>query len=455
MNRQDVRNVIVIGSGIGGSAIAALLSQRGFHVTVLERLGFVGGRCCSREREGFVLDLGVHTFSQAGAGPLGEVLRKCGRDNAIEWSYTNNPTQKLNYLGTWIEYPRGIGLLGVDPEEFRAIIGKIVIMSRDEISSLNHVTLFDWLRGCTSNQVIHNIFAYISQLYFVVSSWEASAGEFIRSMQAQAKKRASGYPVGGCQVIPRTYLDIVTANGGVARTSAGVRKIVVRDGRATGVERSSGEVVHADLVISNVDPKITILELAGEEHFPYEYVTRVRRIHYAPAAYVVKLALKKKITDEKFIMHITHPDAREYYSRIERGEVPDKVNLMVPVVSNMDPGTAPAGRQLIIAGTFPAINPDPEAWHRSVMNSVEELFPGIARHILFTEDTHAGEVDALVGEGGGVIGMAQTIDQVGDRRLRQTTPIANLYLVGAEAGGWGIGTELAANSALELNELIR
>ena len=454
MNRQDVRNVIVIGSGIGGSAIAALLSQRGVQVTVLEKLDFVGGRCCSREREGFVMDLGVHTFSQAGAGPLGEVLRKCGRTDIIEWSYTTHPTQKLNYLGTWIEYPKGIGLLGVNPQEFSAIIGKIVTMSWEEISSLDHITLFDWLRGQTSNQVIHNIFAYISQLYFIVSYGEASAGEFIRSMQAQAKKRASGYPVGGCQVIPRTYLDVVTANGGVARTSAGVKRIMVRDGRAMGVELHTGEVVRADLVISNVDPKITILELAGKEHFPLEYVTRVQRTRYTPAAYVVKLALKRKITDEKFIMHITHPDAGEYNNRIGRGEVPDKVNLMVPVVSNLDPGTAPEGHQLIIAGTFPAINEDHEAWHRSVMNSVEELFPGIQEHILFVERTHAGEVDALVGEGGGVIGMAQTIDQVGARRLRQTTPIPNLYLVGAEAGGWGIGTELAANSALELNDLI-
>ena len=88
------------------------------------------------------------------------------------------------------------------------------------------------------------------------------------------------------------------------------------------------------------------------------------------------------------------------------------------------------------------------------MNSVEELFPGIQEHILSVEQTHAEQVDTLVGEGGGVIGMAQTIDQVGARRLRQTTPIPNLYLVGAEAGGWGIGTELAANSALELNDLI-
>ena len=36
------KNVVVIGSGIGISAIAALLANRGYQVTVLEKLGFIG-----------------------------------------------------------------------------------------------------------------------------------------------------------------------------------------------------------------------------------------------------------------------------------------------------------------------------------------------------------------------------------------------------------------------------
>ena len=46
------------------------------------------------------------------------------------------------------------------------------------------------------------------------------------------------------------------------------------------------------------------------------------------------------------------------------------------------------------------------------------------------------------------------MDQTGDKRLSQQTPVENLYLVGAEAGGWGIGTELAAMSALELSDML-
>lgn len=453
---QEKKHVVVIGSGIGGSSIAALLSHRGYKVTVLEKLGFIGGRCCSRERDGFILDLGVHTFSQSGAGPLGEVLRQCDKsDSLVEWSFTRDPTQKLNYLGKVIEYPKGISDLGVDPDNFMKIMGIIVGMPWEETRKFDHMGVKEWLDQYTDDQVIHNIFAYISELYFIVTYWRASAGEFIRSMQVQAKKRASGYPVGGCRVIPEKYLEVVKENNGVVKTSSEVKRIIINDGIATGVELSNGEIIDADIVISNIDSGLTMLNLIGESYFAKEYIDQIKNLEYTPGAYLLKFALNKKITDEKFLMQISHPNAVEYLTMIENGEIPEKVNLMVPVISNLDPSTAPEGKQLIIAGTFPAIKPDWDAWKTSVLNTVKDLFPDIEEHAMFIEASHPGEVDKLMGEGGGVIGMSQSIDQVGEKRLKQETPIPNVYLVGGEAGGWGIGTELAANSALELNQMIK
>ena len=402
------------------------------------------------------MDLGVHTFSMSGAGPLGEVLRRCGIDdsNVISWSYTRNPTQKLCYQGKLIEYPRDIETLGVSREEFSRVMGAVVSMPQDEISALDSVSLMVWLSSLTSNQVLHNIFAYIAELYFIATIWQASAGEFIRSMQIQAQKRASGYPSGGCRVIPQAYLNVLTDNGGEVRTNAGVKRIIVEEQEATGVELESGEVLKGDIIISNVDPGQTFLKMVGEEHISGDFSDQVKNIKYTPGAYVMKFALKKVITREKFIMYIPCPDVTDYLHRLEEGEVPEKVNLMIPVISNFDPGTAPEGHQLIIAGSFPAIEPKWDAWRRAVLNSVKDVFPDIEDHVLFIEETHPGVVGQLMGEGGAVIGMSQTIDQIGEKRLKQQTPIKNLYQVGGEAGGWGIGTELAANSALELNEMI-
>ena len=70
------------------------------------------------------------------------------------------------------------------------------------------------------------------------------------------------------------------------------------------------------------------------------------------------------------------------------------------------------------------------------------------------QNGHAGSSGGLCGEDGNIIGGGQTVDQIHERRPSQITPIKGLYLVGAEAGGHGIGAELAANSALELVDIL-
>lgn len=57
-------------------------------------------------------------------------------------------------------------------------------------------------------------------------------------------------------------------------------------------------------------------------------------------------------------------------------------------------------------------------------------------------------------EYGPAISTAQTPDQVGDKRPSVVTPVRGLNLAGDGAGGRGVGTELAADSAMECAETI-
>ena len=53
------------------------------------------------------------------------------------------------------------------------------------------------------------------------------------------------------------------ARGVTLRTSAPVARVVVRDGRAAGVELDSGEVVEARRVVANVNPKLLFERLVA------------------------------------------------------------------------------------------------------------------------------------------------------------------------------------------------
>ena len=82
---MDRFDVIVIGCGIGGLSIAALLSRKkpGSKILLLERNSSVGGRLFSYEKEGFKLDIGAHAFSRSDKGPIGEILRLIGQQDLV------------------------------------------------------------------------------------------------------------------------------------------------------------------------------------------------------------------------------------------------------------------------------------------------------------------------------------------------------------------------------------
>lgn len=81
------RNIVIIGSGVGGCAVAALLAKAGYQVTLLEAHSFPGGRCAAMEKQGYYFDFGVHMFSRGNKGPHGEVNRKI--DGNLRWINMN------------------------------------------------------------------------------------------------------------------------------------------------------------------------------------------------------------------------------------------------------------------------------------------------------------------------------------------------------------------------------
>ncbi|MGA8531226.1 MAG: NAD(P)/FAD-dependent oxidoreductase, partial [Acidobacteriaceae bacterium] len=88
----------------------------------------------------------------------------------------------------------------------------------------------------------------------------------------------AGYCLGGSQALIRGIEATVRRLGGTIRFDAKVKKILVENGRAVGVELASGEPVQADWVISAADGHATLFELLGgrymDEALRERYATR-------------------------------------------------------------------------------------------------------------------------------------------------------------------------------------
>jgi len=75
------------------------------------------------------------------------------------------------------------------------------------------------------------------------------------------RKGAWGWPRGGMGAISDSIARSARHHGAVIRTSAEVRRILVRDGRTVGVELADRSRVESQVVLSNADPKRTFLRL--------------------------------------------------------------------------------------------------------------------------------------------------------------------------------------------------
>ena len=79
-------DVIVIGSGIGGLCSAALLSQLGKKVIVLEQHYTAGGFTHAYERNGYEWDVGVHYIGDMGRKSQGRALFDFISGGHLKWA---------------------------------------------------------------------------------------------------------------------------------------------------------------------------------------------------------------------------------------------------------------------------------------------------------------------------------------------------------------------------------
>ena len=440
---------IIVGSGIGGLAAGILLAHQGKSVIIFEKNSIPGGRLSSYVKDGFTLDFGVHMISRGAKGPVGECLSRVGIHDAIQFTSVR-PIVSFN--GKLFKFPHDLKEM-VPEKDFQALMTFMKdckSYTDDQIKALDFVTVKDFLNRYTDNEVIHTCVSRIGSVYCALPSWIESAGEFIRCMTWEAEAKATGYPEGGCIAITNAYLEGIKKFGGEIRLKTPVAKIIIEQNRAVGVI-AAGQEFRADTIIANGDIKTTVLKLVGPGYFDQEYVHSIQNLTYSWGCPVLRIALDEPITDIKMLSQFGEVGQERYYDKLKNSIMPESLNLFVVIPSNFSPSVAPEGRQLIsIASSMPTDTPREflKEIKEKMLDTLEKFVPNLREHVLWMDFMSIDALDSYAGEDGCIIGVAQSAAQVGAKRPRMKTSIDGLYIVSGEAGGTGVGIELAINSGM-------
>jgi phytoene dehydrogenase-like protein len=480
-------DVIVIGAGVGGLGCAALLSHAGLKTLVLEKNKIIGGRCVSYRKNDCIIDAFIHMFATCEKGPFGQILEKTHMPDAIRfWHAEPDNKPVLLFCGRTYVYPdlsvaseqdmkdtlKGLMMPEKDYQAALRLNDDIYGMPLEKTHALDNVTYEAWLKNYSANEALLSLHNHRSMLMGVVAMFEASAGEVIRMTQNWHLKRNLGYPMGGCQAIPDGFAEIIQRYNGEIRTGVSVGSILVEKGRAVGVRLINGDELRARAVVSNAGVKETVLNMLAKDETPAGYLDFVRTFScglFGSNLFMnnflnIKVLLKQPVIKPPVVFGIpvdlqVSPVSTELAAGTDPADKQKILNgftIFMPIPSNMDPSLAPSGTQLL---NFPGMLIDPAGNIADTVNQrineLELIYPGVRENVLWWDVIRGSAIKGYSGRfQSDIVGLGQIVGQVGPDRPAIVSPVEGLFFVGADVGKDNIGTELAAESALNAAPLI-
>ncbi|WP_164000270.1 phytoene desaturase family protein [Pyxidicoccus caerfyrddinensis] len=489
---------VVIGTGAGGLSAAAWLARSGFEVTALEQRQQLGGSLAPFEREGFTFDVGINYVGGCRPGQLMyEQLAGLGIDASALFSEFE-PDGFDIYRFPDFEVRNCAGL-----ERFR---DRLQALFPAEAAGLAEV--FETLSGVRDLMALasrprgagHHA-SDLRPLRVLPTLWRLSRGtwgDFLRrhleDERARAALSAMGgdwglppgraaamaalaviadysegafFPRGGGGALLAALVEAARARGVAFRTGAAARRIHLSRGVVTGVELEDGEAFEADVVVSDVDPTVTLGHLVGPESLPAALQARVSRTVPSTGMAVVYLGLRRDLRrygmSAANLWSYPSTDLDGLFAPLERGLLPPELPLFLSSNSLKDTAgrLAPPGCSTLEVSTFvpeamferwASVPPQArgEGYHARkealadrMLCEVEARLPGLVGDIAVREvATPLTWVDSLRAPHGGPYGPAMTPRQTGRFRFHTRTPVPGLFLAGQGVLSMGISPVL-------------
>jgi phytoene dehydrogenase-like protein len=288
------------------------------------------------------------------------------------------------------------------------------------------------------------------------------------------------FAAGGMGALTQAMASAAQAAGVEIRTAAEVIEIRVKDGATTGVLLATGEEIIAKAVISNADPKRTLLKLTDPTHLSPDFVQKLQHYRGNGTVAKVNLALSALPT----FTALKNAEANALKGRIHIGPEIDYLErafdeskygnfsrqpyLEATIPTLTDPTLAPDGKHVMsiymqyapykLKGGWDQ-NGDAQrkALGQTVVQTLAQYAPNLPELILTHQIITPLDLEETYGLTGGQIFHGDlALDQFFTMRplldwARYKTPIDNLYLCGsATHPGAGLTGGSGANAAREI-----
>jgi all-trans-retinol 13,14-reductase len=496
-------DAIVIGSGLGGLTCASLLARhRGQRVLVLERHYTAGGFTHVFHRPGYEWDVGVHyvgdvhrpgsmlrrmfdhlSDGELGWADLGPVYDRivfgddvydlpAGRDAFREAMVGHFPSERAGIDGylarvrAAVRTSRGFFLEKLLPPALGRLASPL--LRRPALAEARR-TVADVLGGLTRDPRLTGV---LTGQYGDYGLPPGQASFFMHALLVDHYMKGAAYPVGGSAQIAATILPGIERAGGAVVTSAEVAQIVVERGRAVGVRLAGGEEIRARRVVSDAGHALTYGRLLDREVAARAGVRpTVPGVPPSLAHVSLYVGLDRSAGalglgranqwiypghdhDRNIARYVADPDAPlpVAYLSFPSAKDPDFERRhpghgTVEVI-----GLAPWERFARWDGTaWRKRGDDYDAMKARLADRLMEVLvrrcPSIAGHVAHAElSTPLSTRQFAAHPQGEIYGLAHNAARFEARALRVHTPIAGLYLTGADICTAGVGGALLAGA---------
>lgn len=380
------KSAIIIGAGLGGLATALRLAYRGWQVKVLEQGTRPGGKMNTLERNGFTFDTGPSLITLPAVFErlfaIGDVdfhseLNPVRLDPLFEYRFANG--DRLSYSSQLPDVTAEIERVTGSHKEVEGFYRFLSLGAR--LFNLSEATFFQrppfarprasdlrlmlsapkrhaW--GNYQKAVRHHFKSpQLRQIFeryptYVGASPKHAVGTLALIPYMELAEGGWYLPGGLYQIIEK--LCGMASNAGIdIQTETAVTKLLVNNGKISGLETATGIQVEADIVVSNADPG-AIYRLSGGAAG-----AELKQDQLSMSGFVMLIGLNRKLDDIRHHTVCFSGDYEREFSEIFDGQrFPIDPTVYVNVPTRSDPSLAPAGcESVFVMANAPA---NPAAW---------------------------------------------------------------------------------------------